>query len=111
MLRKNRALLVASILACSLGRPALSDPNDKLAIGDPAPTLQVKEFVKGTPITSFEKGRLYAVDFWATWCGPCKATIPHLSELQKKYPRVKFVGVSVWEEDQSAVKPFLREMG
>jgi hypothetical protein len=51
------------------------------------------------------------VEFWATWCGPCKVTIPHLSALQKKYPKVKFVGVSVWEEDPSAVKPFVREMG
>jgi hypothetical protein len=50
------------------------------------------------------------VEFWATWCGPCRATIPHLTELQKKHKDVTFIGVSVWETDQKAVKPFVQEM-
>lgn len=111
MLRKNRALLVALISACVAGRAAEADPNGKLAIGDPAPAVKVKEFVKGAPITAFQKGKLYVVEFWATWCGPCKVSIPHLTDLQKKNPQVKFVGVSVWEQDQSAVRPFVKQMG
>jgi hypothetical protein len=51
------------------------------------------------------------VEFWATWCGPCIATIPHLTELQKKHPEVTFIGVSVWEQDQKEVKPFVEKMG
>jgi thiol-disulfide isomerase/thioredoxin len=69
-----------------------------LNIGDPAPQLVVKEFVKGSPVTQFKPGSVYVVEFWATWCGPCKTSIPHLTELQKKYgDKVTFVGVSVWE--------------
>ena len=56
-------------------------------------------------------GKNYVVEFWATWCGPCKASIPHLTELQKKNPSVTFIGVSVWEPDQDKVKPFVEEMG
>ncbi len=58
-----------------------------------------------------EPGKFYVVEFWATWCGPCRATIPHLTELQKKHTDVNFIGVSVWEQDQKRVKPFVKEMG
>ena len=84
---------------------------DGLGVGDAAPKLEVKEFVKGEPIKALEPGNVYVVEFWVTWCGPCRATIPHLSELQKKYKDVKFIGVSVWEQDQDDVKPFVEQMG
>jgi len=111
MLRMNRGLLVAALLTCLAGQAAIADPDGKLTIGDNAPMLNVKEFVKGAPVTGFEKGKLYVVEFWATWCGPCKTSIPHLTEMQKKNPQVKFIGVSVWEQNQTAVKPFVKEMG
>lgn len=68
----------------------------KLKVGDPAPGLNVEKWVKGDPITGFEKGRVYVVEFWATWCGPCIASMPHLSELQKEYKDkgVTIVGVT-----------------
>jgi thiol-disulfide isomerase/thioredoxin len=75
--------------------------------------------VKGTPVAKFEPGKVYVVEFWATWCGPCKASIPHLSELAKKYQgKVTFTGVSVWENPRGQVavylpkvKSFVKEMG
>src|SRR5262249_53250212 len=82
-----------------------------LALGDPAPKIEVKEFVKGDPVEKFDKGKLYVVEFWATWCGPCRTSIPHLTELQKKHKDVTFIGVSVYENNQDAVKPFVKEMG
>ena len=82
-----------------------------LKVGDAAPKMEVKSFVKGEPVKEFEAGKTYVVEFWATWCGPCKTSIPHLTELQKKYPEVAFIGVSVSERDQGLVKPFVDEMG
>jgi thiol-disulfide isomerase/thioredoxin len=82
-----------------------------LGIGDPAPKLEVKEFVKGDPVKSLEKGKLYVVEFWATWCGPCRVSIPHLTDLQKQHKDVTFIGVSVFESDFGKVKPFVEEMG
>src|SRR5262249_10637651 len=82
-----------------------------LGVGDPAPKLDVKSFVKGDPVAALEPGRVYVVEFWATWCGPCRVSIPHLTELQKKHPDVAFIGVSIWEHDQNAVKPFIDTMG
>lgn len=67
-----------------------------LTVGDRAPALSVTEWVRGEPITGFEKGKVYVVEFWATWCGPCVRAIPHLTELSKKYADqgVSIVGVS-----------------
>jgi thiol-disulfide isomerase/thioredoxin len=49
------------------------------------------------------------VEFWATWCGPCRTSIPHLTELQKKFKDVVFIDVS--DEDADTVKPFVKRMG
>ena len=60
----------------------------------------------------FAPGKTYVVEFWATWCGPCKESIPHLTALAKKNPDVTFVGVSVWEDDKEGnVKAFIDGMG
>jgi len=69
-----------------------------LRIGDPAPELKVT-WLKGTPVESIAKDKIYVVEFWATWCGPCKLAMPHLSELAKQYEgKVTFIGVDVWEK-------------
>ncbi len=54
-------------------------------IGDKAPAMSVEEWLKGEPVNTFESGKVYLVEFWGTWCSPCIANIPHLSEIQKKY--------------------------
>lgn len=84
---------------------------EELTLGSKAPKLELKEFIKGEPVTEFEKGKIYVVELWATWCGPCRATIPHLTELQKKFEDVTFIGVAVLEQDQSEVAAFVEEMG
>jgi thiol-disulfide isomerase/thioredoxin len=68
---------------------------DSLGIGDPAPKLTVQEFVRGEAVTEFERGKVYVIEFWKCGCPPCRAAIPHLNELQKKYPAVIFIGVGV----------------
>ena len=70
----------------------------ELFIGSKAPELQIAKFVKGDSVTGFEPGHVYVVEFWATWCGPCIAAFPHLSELQAEHAdKVSFIGVNVWE--------------
>ena len=93
--------------------PASAGEDDAavLSIGSPAPALKVKRFLKGKPVTAFEPGKIYVVEFWATWCGPCVEAMPHVTALQKQYPKVTFIGVNVWEEDESVAEAFLKQQG
>ncbi len=77
-----------------------------LSIGDPAPPLVIDTWVQGQPVTAFEQGRVYVVEFWATWCPPCRASMPHLSELQEKYADA-LTAIGVTDEDLDTVKSFL----
>lgn len=76
----------------------------ELFIGSKAPSLQIAKFVKGDSVQDFEPGKVYVVEFWATWCGPCIAAFPHLTDLQEQYEgKAQFIGVNIWEgvEDQA----------
>lgn len=84
-----------------------------LGVGDAAPALAQGKYVQGEPVKSFEKGKVYVVEMWATWCGPCIAAIPHVNELQQKYADkgLVVIGQNVWERDPSKVEPFVKDMG
>lgn len=85
-----------------------------LNIGDAAPPLRVSKWLKGMPLQSFEKGSVYVVEFWATWCKPCKAAMPHLSDLARQYRgKLKVLGIDVYEKNTPVgkVKSFVDTMG
>ena len=107
------ALVVVSWLTVRIATAQDAPPESPvtLHIGDPAPPLAPASFIKGEPVKDFEKGKSYVVEFWATWCGPCRASIPHLTELQKQYKDITFIGQDVWEQDASLAKPFVDQMG
>ncbi len=65
-----------------------------LQVGSDAPAIKATSWVKGKDVKEFEKGKAYVVEFWATWCGPCIANIPHLTDLQKKYRDVTIIGMA-----------------
>ncbi len=108
---RPRLTVFAAIAACLISAGTRAD--EILNIGDPAPKLAVSSWVKGEKVDGFEPGKTYVVEFWATWCGPCRVSIPHITELAHKYKDkgVRFIGVDVWENDTKLVKPFVDQMG
>jgi thiol-disulfide isomerase/thioredoxin len=101
-------------LYCSLAVGVLSALALAAAeLGDPAAPLDMTDWVKGSPVSLAEgKGtNIYVVEFWATWCGPCRTSIPHLTELQKKFKDKGVVFIGVSDEKTDVVKKFVEKMG
>jgi thiol-disulfide isomerase/thioredoxin len=112
----NTRMLAAALLSCAIVSAASAAPAEKSATlkpGDPAPPLKVAKWVKGEPVKELEKGKVYVLECWATWCGPCDGAIPHVTELQKKFKDkgLIVIGMNVWENDDAAVEPFVKKMG
>lgn len=99
---------LALAAACARGEDGVT-----LKAGDPAPKLFASKWLNGDEVKSFEKGKVYVLECWATWCGPCRAAIPHVSELNTKYKDkgVVFIGMNVWERNVAGVEPFVKQMG
>ena len=84
-----------------------------LTIGSKAPPLDIEHWIsngngKFKPVTKFAPGRVYVVEFWATWCGPCIASMPHLAAMQAKYMDKGVQIVSISDEDPETVQAFLK---
>lgn len=71
------------------------------------------EWVQGEGPTAWEPGKLYVLECWATWCGPCIAAIPHVDALYDKYQAkgLRVIGVNVWEDGKDKVVEFVKKKG
>src|SRR2546426_4153241 len=104
---------VASLLPCGQASgQAPAAPSDVRRIRfvknpDPVPPFTLQD-IDGKPLSSSEfRGKVTLLNFWATWCGPCRAEIPDLIQLQARYAgRLQIIGLSVDEGPAEAVKRF-----
>lgn len=111
-MRKMFTQIGVGLLLSSLGLGAMSAA--ELTIGSKAPAIQVEHWVqngegKYKPLEEFEEGKVYVIEFWATWCPPCRTAMPHISEIQEKYASKGVTVVSISDEDLETVKGFLEE--
>jgi thiol-disulfide isomerase/thioredoxin len=79
---------------------------------DPAPELKAKD-VNGKELSlDAYKGKVVLLNFWATWCGPCRAEIPSLIRIQEAYKdRLQIIGMDVDDDDQEQLREFVKAQG
>lgn len=69
-----------------------------------APPILIESWLRGQPLKQFQRGKVYIVEFWATWCAPCVTAMPNLAQLQEKYKKsgIEVVGVAAHERAATA---------
>lgn len=88
--------------------PQQATPEGEIMIpGSAAPFPKIENWVKGAEVKAFEPGKVYIFEYWATWCGPCKAGMPHLSHLQEEYKDKGVTIISISDEPLEKVQAFL----
>lgn len=114
ILKSTPVALLLLCLGCSFAEqnsPAFA--TEKLEVGSVAPKLNIEHWIqdgkgKLPKVTGFEPGKVYVVEFWATTCGPCVQSMPHLAAIQTKYADKGLQIVSISSEPLSVVKDFLK---
>lgn len=84
-----------------------------LTIGSQAPSLDIEHWYSFgeygfDKVTEFVDDKIYVIEFWATWCGPCISSMPHLAETQERHAQDGVQVVSISDEDEKTVQRFLK---
>jgi len=79
---------------------------------DPAPELKTKDLDGKELSLDAYKGKVVLLNFWATWCGPCRAEIPSLIRMQEAYKdRLQIIGMDVDDDDEERLRAFVKSEG
>src|SRR5688572_28662197 len=100
-------LIIAGHTTLGAGAPTADEPPSP---GDKAPPIALEELIQAPAGAEAEwgklRGKVVVLEFWATWCGPCVAAMPHMNGLADRYKgKVQFIEIT--DEGRETVAPFL----
>ncbi len=101
----KRLVSFLSVLVLAAGATLFAAAN-KTMVGQKLPELRL-DYVGKKPDVA---GKPMILEFWATWCGPCRQSIPHLNEIYKKYKDKGLVIVGVTDEDNQTIRKFTKSV-
>jgi len=98
-------------LSAHQGGTSTAKPPVKIHAGEPAPALELEKLLQAPAGAKTDwpslKGNVVVLEFWATWCAPCIAAIPHLNELAEQFKDKPVKFISITEEDEATITSFL----
>lgn len=106
-------LTSAGVIALTLAAMASNTNVSAAELGMDAPPLKITDWIKGDPqdLAQGKGKQIYVVEFWATWCPPCRTSIPHLTEVQKQFKDKGVVIIGISDEPSAKVRSFVKSMG
>jgi thiol-disulfide isomerase/thioredoxin len=121
MMKLTLGMVCTALLAMGCTNQTVTAQTEKtgetpqLTIGDAAPAWAVSKWLNGAEVKAAEPGKVYVVEFWATWCGPCIKAMPHLAELQAAHKDEGLVVIGMTTKDDTntleAVTKFVETRG
>src|SRR5579862_2598362 len=118
--RNPLALVVVAVIAAAMlyfgfhmARRSGSDAPSILGKSTPAPDFTLEQLSGGNLKLSDLRGKAVLLNFWATWCGPCKIETPWLVEMQNQYGNqgLQVVGVAMDDSGKDEISKFAKDMG
>lgn len=106
-------LCIIAIVGCDEGKvPQQPEGNVKASSKSGVHEISGGEWLNSEPLTMEAlKGKIVVLEFWATWCPPCRTSIPHLAKLYEEYKEKNVVLISFSNEPMNTVQPFAKQNG
>jgi thiol-disulfide isomerase/thioredoxin len=103
--------LAAVLVACGSALWAAAGMTPVGEVAKKAPEIKAEYWMNSKPLTlEGLKGKIVVLEFWATWCPPCRKSVPHMMELNKKYAGQGVVFIGLTDEPKEKAEPFIKEM-
>jgi thiol-disulfide isomerase/thioredoxin len=102
------ALILGAALSTTCARPA---PEQAVEIGTPAPVFKLQNLAGRQVSLDQFRGKVVLLDFWATWCNPCRMTMPLVEKLQKEYSDTLALLAVNLQEPEAVVKDYVQKQG